>query len=108
MEGCVVLVTVPNDEEGIRIARALVQERLAACVNMIDGIRSVYRWEEEICDEGEALLYIKTRSDLFPKLQERIRALHPYDVPEIIALPIVRGSSEYLSWVFQETENASC
>jgi periplasmic divalent cation tolerance protein len=106
MEACVVLVTVPNETEGLRIARHVVQERLVACVNIVQTVRSVFRWEDEICDEGEALLLMKTRREAFRELEECVRSLHPYDVPEIIALPIVQGSSEYLSWVFEETGGA--
>jgi periplasmic divalent cation tolerance protein len=103
MECCVVLVTVSGSEEGVRIARTLIEERLAACVNLLDGVRSVYRWEGEVGDEMECLLVIKTRSELMPDLRERILALHSYEVPEIIGLPITDGNPGYLAWVFAET-----
>ncbi|KPL18734.1 MAG: hypothetical protein AMJ92_06630 [candidate division Zixibacteria bacterium SM23_81] len=99
----VVYVSVGSEQESLTIARTLVEERLAACVNLLPQIRSVYRWEGKICDEPEYYLIIKTRQSLFGALQERIRALHSYDVPEIIALPIVEGLHAYLEWIKQET-----
>jgi periplasmic divalent cation tolerance protein len=102
-ESYVVLVTVPDEETGIRIARAIVQERLAACVNLIHGVRSVFRWEGEVCDEDEKLLLIKTSRERFSELARRTRSLHPYDVPEIIAVGIDNGDSDYLSWIIEET-----
>jgi periplasmic divalent cation tolerance protein len=108
MESFVVaVVTVPNEEVGERIARALVEERLAACVNLVPRVRSIYRWRGEVCDEGELLLWVKTRGARFPELQERVRALHPYELPEIIALPISQGFPPYLSWVAQESADPS-
>lgn len=99
----VVVVTVPDEEQGARIGRLLVEERLAACVNVMGGIRSIYRWKGEICDEGETLLWVKTRFDLLPRLQDRLRQVHPYEVPEVIAMDISQGLPEYLSWVARET-----
>ena len=95
----IVTTTVATDEEALTIARTLVEERLVACVQIIPRIRSIYRWKGEVCDEEERLLLMKTRSDLVPILQNRIRALHRYEVPEIVALPIATGLAEYLSWV---------
>jgi periplasmic divalent cation tolerance protein len=102
----VTAVTVPNKDEGRRISRALVEERLAACVNLIAGLLSIYHWKGEICEEGEMLLWIKTRRSLIPRLQERIRDLHPYEVPEIISFTISEGNSEYLKWIWEETSNS--
>lgn len=99
----VTLVTASSEEEALTIARALVEERLAACANIIPAIRSIYRWEGKICDEPECYLIIKTRESLFSALQERIQTLHTYDVPEIIALPIVEGSKAYFDWIREET-----
>jgi periplasmic divalent cation tolerance protein len=99
----IVMVTVGDGEEALSIARTLVEEKLAACVNMVPRIRSIYRWKGEICDEEEHLLIMKTRSELYPVLQNRIRQLHSYEVPEIIAFPIAEGLPEYLSWVMDST-----
>jgi len=99
----VVLVTCPSQTLGKRLARALVQERLAACVNVIPGVTSIYRWEGKICQDTEALLVIKTLRMRLPVLIRRIKALHPYSVPEVIALPLVGGLASYLSWVRDST-----
>ena len=84
------------------MAHALVEKRLAACVNVIPGIRSVYRWKDGIEDEEEVLLLIKTSRALLEELREEIERLHSYQVPEVIALPIVDGSERYLSWLTGE------
>jgi periplasmic divalent cation tolerance protein len=94
-----VLSTVPSDEKGAEIARRLVEEKLAACVNIVPGVRSIYRWQEKLCDDAEALCIIKTRASLFPALRKRLVALHPYEVPEILALPVAAGHTAYLEWV---------
>jgi periplasmic divalent cation tolerance protein len=95
----VVLVTVPNREEGERIAEIVVGEQLAACVNVVGPIRSIYRWEGAICRDEEFLLIIKTIQERYPDLERRILATHPYQTPEVIALPIVAGADAYLSWL---------
>jgi periplasmic divalent cation tolerance protein len=94
-----VLITVPDADVGASLARTLVEERLAACVNLVPGVRSIYRWEGEVQDDREVLLIVKTREDALPALTARIGALHPYDVPEVIALPIAGGSEAYLAWL---------
>lgn len=94
-----VLCTCPDRPAAERIANAVVGEGLAACVNILPEITSVYRWEGSLQCDAERLLIIKTRSDVYPPLETRIRALHPYQVPEVIALPIERGSSAYLGWL---------
>jgi periplasmic divalent cation tolerance protein len=98
-----VLVTVPDAETGVRIGRALVEERLAACVNLVPGLRSIYEFEGQLCDESEVLCLLKTRKSLFPALRERVTALHPYRVPEVIALPLADGHAPYLDWVLSGT-----
>ncbi len=103
----VVLSTCSSAEEAQRLARALVEKRLAACVNIIPGIRSVYRWKDEVGkdaieDEEETLLAIKTSRALLEELREEIERLHSYEVPEVIALPIVDGSERYLAWLTRE------
>jgi periplasmic divalent cation tolerance protein len=95
----VALVTVPTRAVGTRIAKALVEERLAACVNIVPGVRSIYAWKGRVCDDRELLLVIKTTRGRYAALERRVKAMHPYEVPEVIALPIVRGSSGYLKWV---------
>jgi len=95
----VVLVTVPSAEVGESIARAVVPEGLAACVNIVPGLRSIYRWQGRLEDERELLLLIKTRADRLSPLEARIRALHPYTVPSGVALPVVAGHAPYLTWV---------
>jgi periplasmic divalent cation tolerance protein len=102
-EFVLILVTTGSQEEGERIARTLVDLRLAACVNIISGLRSIYRWKGKICDEGELLLLIKTRIALFPKVEGKIKELHSYEVPEIVATPITRGSETYLNWLKEST-----
>jgi periplasmic divalent cation tolerance protein len=101
----VVTITAPDAEQGQQIARMLVEERLAACVNIVSGVRSIYRWRGELCEDSEVLLWIKTRRGLFQRLQERVAAVHPYEVPEIIALQISDGYPLYLSWVSEETSD---
>jgi periplasmic divalent cation tolerance protein len=99
----VVLSTSESAEEAGKLARALVEQRLAACVNIVPGIRSVYHWKGRVEDAGEFLLLIKSRRDLFDRLREAIQQEHSYEVPEIIALPIVTGSDDYLEWLAAET-----
>jgi periplasmic divalent cation tolerance protein len=102
-EALVVLVTVPSRELGEDIAAKLVTERLAACVNVLGPIRSVYRWNDEICRADEHLLVIKTGRERYVVLEQQVRALHPYSMPEVIALPVEAGSQAYLSWISDET-----
>jgi periplasmic divalent cation tolerance protein len=99
MDYCVVFVTVSSETEAKTIARALVEERLAACVNIIPGLTSIYRWEEKICEDRELLLVIKTKVEKVAALRDRIVHLHSYAVPEVIALPIAEGSARYLEWL---------
>lgn len=98
-DALVVLVTVGSESEAETIAGALLDERLAACVTIGGPIRSVYRWQGRIADDREWQLVIKTRSALFDALADRVRALHSYDVPEIIGLPVTAGSPTYLEWL---------
>jgi len=95
----VVLVTTSSLEEGQTIARVLVDERLAACVNVVPGVRSFFFWEGRVQEEAEALLLIKTRRERYEALQRRILELHGYSVPEVLALPVEAGSPSYLAWV---------
>jgi periplasmic divalent cation tolerance protein len=101
-ESIVVLCTCASEDEAGRIAATLVQERLAACVNILPPIRSIYRWQGVIEDAREILLLVKSTSDRFGTLRDRIAALHSYDTPEIVALPIVAGSDKYLAWLGEQ------
>ena len=96
---CVIYCTCPDKETAGRIANTLVEERLAACVNLVEGVTSVYRWEDQCQSDSELLLIIKTRNESFSSLEKRLLKLHPYDVPEIIALPITQGTRGYLDWI---------
>jgi periplasmic divalent cation tolerance protein len=98
----VVLVTVPSRDKGEEIAGHLVEEHVAACVNILGPVSSVYRWQGEVCADDEHLLVIKTTRERYPSLEERVRALHSYDVPEVLALPVEAGSAAYLDWVIEE------
>lgn len=98
----VVLITAPDAETGARLARALVEERLAACANLVPGVRSIYRFEGQVHDDPEVLLVVKTRRERCEALAERVRALHPYALPEVLALDAAGGSPAYLRWVGDE------
>lgn len=98
-EPLVVLMTAGSQEEAERIAEALVGERLAACVNVVPGVTSIYRWEGEVQHDREWLLVTKSRRDVLGRLVERVQALHSYEVPEIIAMPMAGGSEPYLRWL---------
>jgi periplasmic divalent cation tolerance protein len=95
----VALSTCPDEETARRIAERLVSERLAACVNRVGGVRSTYFWDGSLQDDSEILLIIKTTQDKLPALQDRIKALHPYELPELIALNVTSGNEDYLGWV---------
>ncbi len=99
----VVLSTCESAEQAGRLARALVEQRLAACVNILPGMRSIYRWKGAVEDAGEWLLLIKSRRELFERVRQTIEKEHSYEVPEIIALPVVAGSDAYLGWLTAET-----
>lgn len=105
-EPVVVLITVPSADVGRQIARALVDERLAACVNLLPPMTSIYRWQGAVEEESEQLLICKTRRALAPALIEAVKSRHPYEVPEIIALPLVAGFQPYLDWIAAETRPA--
>jgi len=100
----VVFITAPNEKEAAAISRTLVEERLAACANIIPTVRSIYRWQGSVEDEQEVLMIVKTKKSLFERLKQRVKELHSYEVPEIIGLPLAEGSKEYLDWIGQETD----
>lgn len=95
----IVFVTVPSLKVAGRIATAIVQGKLAACVNIVPAITSIYKWEGKLYRDKELLLIIKTRKTLFYKLADKIKNLHPYKIPEIIAMPISKGYKPYLDWI---------
>lgn len=97
----VVLITTPSVLIARKIGQNLVKERLAACTNIILRVDSIFKWKNRICREREVLMIIKTSSGRFQKIVKRVKQLHPYTVPEIIALPIIKGSESYLKWVRQ-------
>jgi len=99
-----VLCTCPSQSDADAIATALLEERLAACVNQLSGIKSLYRWEGRVMQDDEILLLIKTSADLFENLEKAIKTRHPYETPEIIAVPIRAGSAEYLRWIGESTK----
>ena len=106
-EVAVVFVTCPDTDTAARLARTLVEERLAACGNILPGLRSIYAWQGAIQDEAEVLLLLKTRRERAQTLCERVAALHPYQVPEAIALPVEQGLASYLAWVGDQVDPAS-
>jgi periplasmic divalent cation tolerance protein len=104
MNEILVLSTTDTMELAQKIAAALVEAGDAACVNIVPGIRSIYRWEGKICDEGEHLLMIKSSAQKFESIRSRIKDLHTYKVPEIVALPISAGDADYLNWLQSSLE----
>ena len=99
-----VLTTAGNHEEAQKIARALVDRRLAACVNIVPGIESVYRWQGAVESAQEWLLIVKTTAAAFERVRDAIKELHSYDLPECIAVPIERGSAQYLAWLGESVD----
>lgn len=106
-ETCLLYMTAPDAEEARRIGDALVAERLAACVNIIPGMTSIYRWEGEIRHGAECVLIAKTRTELVERATARVRALHSDDCPCVLALPVAGGNPEFLAWIAEETTESS-
>jgi periplasmic divalent cation tolerance protein len=98
----VILSACDSEEQAVRLARHLVELRLAACVNIVPGARSVYRWKGAVEDASEWLLVIKSRRDLFSSIRSELAKLHSYEVPELLALPVVEGADGYLAWMDRE------
>ncbi len=105
-DAIVVLTTVANDDEGVRLVRALLERRLIACGTLLPGARSLYRWQGKIAEEKEVVLLLKTRSAQIETLQAAFGELHPYKVPELLALPVSAGLPKYLEWISGETSLA--
>ena len=103
MNNCVIYCTVPNEFSANLIATTLVDECLAACVNIVPSITSVYKWDNAVQTDNELLLIIKSQESLFESIEARIKELHENTIPEIIALPIIKGSDEYQNWIVKET-----
>ena len=103
----IVLCTVPDEDTAEDIAGTLVSEKLAACVNIVPGITSVYRWKGAVERDRELLLLIKSEQGTYPALEARVRALHPYELPEVIAVPIGNGLPEYLDWITNSLKTSS-
>ncbi|WP_447979194.1 divalent-cation tolerance protein CutA [Candidatus Nitrospira bockiana] len=99
----IVLVTASSQEEATRIGRALVDQKLAACANLVPHVTSIYRWEGKVSEDVECLMLIKTRPALFNQLAAEVRRLHSYQVPEIIAIPVMAGAQPYLNWIHEST-----
>ena len=104
MNEIIMLCTVDSEALGEKIATDLVESRRAACVNIIPGIRSIYRWEGKLCRDAELLLVIKSVAGKFDEVRERIRQLHTYQLPEVLAVPIAAGDAEYLGWLREAVE----
>ncbi len=100
----VVLCTFPDREQARQIGAALVERRLAACVSLLDGVESIYRWQGAVHHDPEVLAIIKTTASAFPTLEKALTELHPYEVPEVIALPVAAGAGPYLHWVREQVE----
>ena len=103
-EYLLVMTNVSDIEVGKIIAEKIIQERLAACVSVSSPGQTLYWWQDKITEDQEHTLFIKTKKDIYPELEEKIRQIHPYDIPEIIALPILLGSKDYLDWIDKETQ----
>ncbi len=99
-----VLTTLPDADSASKLARELVEARLAACVNVLPACRSYYRWQDDIQEDGEVPLFIKTTTELYPALETYLRQHHPYELPEILALDVAAGLPDYLRWVAQSTD----
>jgi len=99
-----IFVTAGSEQEGAKIGRTLVEEGLVACANIVPHIRSVYRWKGQIREEGETLLIMKSREELFEKINHRIQELHSYEVPEVTAVRLAEGDPAYLQWIKQVTD----
>ena len=103
-EKIIVYITASSVEEGSKIARHLIEKKLAACCNIIPEIRSIYRWEGKVCDDKEALIIVKTLQKTFKKLVEEVRKIHSYSVPEIICSKIEDGFKDYMNWIENEVK----
>ncbi len=106
MDISLVYITAGGKDEAVMIGKILVEEKLVACVNIIDNMTSIYRWQDKICEESETVIMCKTRSALVESVNQRVKSIHSYDCPCIIAFPIDGGNSEFLHWVESETKDS--
>ena len=104
MEYRIVYMTTENKDQAREIGKVLVEERLAACVNIIDGMNSIYWWEGKVQDDNETVMIAKTRAALVPELTERVRKLHSYDVPCVVSMQLLEGNRDFLDWIGNETK----
>jgi len=104
MTYCIINCTVSNRNDGIEIAQKLIEKRLIACCNIIDNITSLYTWNNKLNKDNEVLLIMKTKTQLYSQVEDEIKKLHSYEVPEIICTPIIAGSKDYLNWIEEQTE----
>jgi periplasmic divalent cation tolerance protein len=102
-DAIVVLTTVANEDEAVRLVRGLLDRKLIACGTLVPGARSIYRWEGRVSDEREVMVFLKTRSAILPALQTAFAELHPYKLPELLALAVDGGSAKYMAWINDET-----
>jgi periplasmic divalent cation tolerance protein len=103
-DALLVFTTLPSADKAAEVAKALVEERLAACANLLPAVRSIYRWQGKLQDENEVLVLLKTRAEHLERLKLRILELHPYEVPEVLAVPVEAGYQPYLDWLAGETK----
>ena len=106
MDFVIIYCTVSSKSEGKKIAKVLMKYNLAACINIFDKVESIFSWDGKLMHEKEALMMIKTRKELFPKINRAIHELHSYNVPEVVAIPIAEADETYLKWIAHETRNA--
>ncbi|HEX5181488.1 MAG TPA: divalent-cation tolerance protein CutA [Gemmatimonadaceae bacterium] len=102
-DALVVLTTVSSDDDAVSLIRALLDRRVVACGTLLPGARSLYRWEGKLADEHEVVVVLKTRADRLPEIERAFAELHPYKLPELLALPVVTGLDRYLAWIGEET-----
>ena len=103
-DALLVFTTLPSADKAAELGKVLVEERLAACANLIPAVRSIYRWQGKLQDENEVLMLLKTRAENLERLKLRILELHPYEVPEVLAVPVEAGYQAYLEWLAGETK----
>lgn len=104
MQARMVYVTCQDREQAVSIGKVIVEERLAACANILAGMTSLYWWEGKVVSDQECVLILKTTTERMPLLTERVTALHSYEVPCVVSLPLLEGNTDYLSWIEQETQ----
>ena len=102
-DALLVFTTLPNADKAFEVAKVLVEEKLAACANILPAVRSIYRWQDKLQDENEVLVLLKTRAENVERLKARILELHPYELPEVLAVPVESGYAAYLDWLNAQT-----